>query len=112
MPHCPRDIIYALHNPMTDALMTRSSDMANIVQTYHDNLQKMNILPTDDPTHQAVEEEVLTHIPESQKFNSPESKLHSMLNQTHVAEVLKTSKNGTATGLDGLPYELWKALHA
>ena len=31
--------------------------------------------------------------------------------EPHVQEVLTKAKNNTATGIDGCPYELWKALH-
>ena len=85
--------------------------MAEIARTYHDNLQKAHLLPPDHPDRMAVQNTVLTQIPEHQKFANDMSELHTPLTYQQVANALLTSKNSTATGLNGIPYELWKALH-
>ena len=55
--------------------------------------------------------EVLQQIPEAQKFNAPNANINNLLNQNQVMAALHSSKNGMATSLDDLPYELWKLLH-
>ena len=50
------------------------------------------------------------HKPKSQKFNSPDADINHLIMQDQISMALHSSKNGTAMGLDGLPYELWKLL--
>ena len=41
----------------------------------------------------------------------PKAKLAKQLTREEVLNALKASSNGTATGINGIPYELWKALN-
>ena len=109
-PRKLRDVIYALHNPSTGRLTTKSSKMAEIAQQYHNELQQKELLEYNDPARSSAQLSVLSQIPDNQKLNTPDTELCTPLStdQTHTA--LLSSKNGTATGLDGLPYELWKTL--
>ena len=51
-------------------------------------------------------------IPDNQQMEEPTlTLLHQPATQSQIEEALQLSKNGSATGLDGCPYELWKALH-
>ena len=110
-PRKPRDIIHTLYDPTADKITMKSSDMAEIAWKYHDDLQSKNLLNYHDPERQAAQAEVLQQIPEFQKFNTPESDITNLITKDQVTVALHSSKNGTATGLDGLPYELWKLLH-
>ena len=54
---------------------------------------------------------VLNEIPQSQKFNAPNTDLHNPITEEQTRNALYTSKGGTATGLNGIPYEVWKHLN-
>ena len=110
-PQKPRDIIQSMLDPSSDKIMTKSSDMAEITRKYHNNLQLKQLLDYDLPERREAIREVLQQIPESQKFNAPEADINNLITTDQVIHALLTSKNGTATGLDGIPYELWKLLH-
>ena len=85
--------------------------MAEIGRTYHQELQ-------DDygpqPTHEEREEQIkrpLEAIPATQILEDPErTEMNNLLNEASVERALALARNGTATGMDGCPYELWKAL--
>ena len=109
-PRKPRDVIYALRNPITNDLTTRSSEMVRIAQHYHNELQQKDILDYRDHTRHEAQQSVLSQIPDTQKLTAPDTELHHPITTDQVCTALLLSKNGTATGLDGLPYELWKAL--
>jgi hypothetical protein len=85
--------------------------MAEIAREYHDNLQSKHLLHDTDPDRITAIAEVLQQIPVAQKLNVQNSDLQHLISQEQVTQALLTSKNGTATGLDGLPYELWRTLH-
>lgn len=87
------------------------SDIAEIACQYHNNLQLKDLLDYNDPEQQMAQTEVLQQIPEAQKFNAPNANINNLLNQNQVMAALHSSKNGMATSLDDLPYELWKLLH-
>lgn len=110
-PRCPHDPIYALHNPQTNNLTTRTSDMAEIAGHYHDKLQHLDLPIYNDPNCQTARLQVLHEIPPTQVLNDNNSLLNQPLTEELVTCALLDSKNGTATGLDGIPYELWKTLH-
>ena len=79
---------------------------------YHDKLQQADRPIYDDPHCQTARMKVLGEIPPDQTFNGPEFPLHSLITNNQVTKVLLASKNGTTTGLDGIPYEIWKMLHS
>lgn len=110
-PRRLRDIMHSLCNPSTNTLSSRSSKMAKIARDYHDNLQQENLLSPDNPNRMTAQHAVLTQIPEHQKFVDDSSELHTPITYQQVANALRASKNGSTTGLNGLPYELWKTLH-
>lgn len=110
-PRKPRDIIYSLRNPATDQIMTRSKGMTEIARKYHNDLQTCDLLPPDNPDRQTAQQTVLDAIPQSQKFSDPNSPVNHLITKNQVTEAIQSAKNGSATGLDGIPYELWKMLH-
>ncbi|TFY74811.1 hypothetical protein EWM64_g9201 [Hericium alpestre] len=87
--------------------------MANLAGSYHTELQDAGC----DTAHTPVEckantQSVLNAVPASQKL--PPDSFPSLATPVRLSEVectLFTAKSGTATGLDGLPYELWKKLN-
>ena len=89
----------------------RSDKMAELVKQYHDNLQEEGLNDPTSPEFSLKITKVLEEILEGQKFRSPEtSELNQGIMKDVVTEALRLSKNGSATGLDGCPYELWKEL--
>jgi hypothetical protein len=107
----PRDIIYKLKIPGQDQYATRFDKMAEVARTYHDNLQR------DSLSDQEAEERIteiqrsMNEIPQNQKLWNENSPLHSPLKEHHIQEALYASKTGSAAGIDGIPYEIWKNLH-
>ncbi|KAI9570053.1 hypothetical protein HD554DRAFT_2086409 [Boletus coccyginus] len=85
--------------------------MADTMKTYHDKLQQKDLLPPNDPKWQEAQQTVLDQISEQQKFVDNNSELHTPLTYAQIANALISFKNKMATDLNGLPYELWKALH-
>ena len=85
--------------------------MAEIAREHHSNLQSQHLLPPDHPERTSAINKVLQQIPEHQKLSDEHSELRDKISQEQVIHALMLSKTGSATGLDGLPYELWKSLH-
>ena len=88
--------------------------MAQLARDYHDNLQQDGLTtPVNDEAHEQALNEVLNTIPGDQLLQEPTyTPLNWCATHAQVEEALKLSKNGSATGMDGCPYELWKALHS
>ena len=109
----PRDAILRLKVPDSSPIRyeLRSDKMAELARHYHDTLQNDGLRElTDDGLEQKINA-VLEKIPEKQKFPTPESSdLSKGITKEVVEEALRVTKNGSATGLDGCPYELWKDL--
>jgi hypothetical protein len=110
-PRKPRDPIYALSDPTSNKITTKSSNMAEITRKYHDDLQSKHLPHHTDPERQTTITEVLQQIPNPQKFDVLDSDLCHLISQEQVSLARLASKNGSATGPDSLPYELWKTLH-
>ena len=89
----------------------RSDKMADLAKRYHDALQNNGI---EEPPSNGLDQKmnnILREIPEEQKFQNPRtSKLNKGITKDSVEEALRLAKNGSATSLDGCPYELWKEL--
>ena len=109
----PRDVIHRLKIPDTEPARyeTRSDRMAELAKCHHEKLQNEDRPDLMNPDRARDLEEILENIPSSQKFPNPhDAELNSGVTTECVEEALKRAKNGSATGLDGCPYELWKEL--
>ena len=110
----PRNPIHRLKVPNTNPpQFERSSKrMADLARGHHDTLQDEDMLPNiDNDELTARMNNVLTAIPENQRLPAQhETALNSKVTEEQVNKALSLAKDGTATGLDGCPYELWKAL--
>ena len=109
----PRDLIRRLKipNSFPPKYERDSRRMANLARDFHENLQNdgLHNLPQEDLDLQTSI--ILDEIPEAQKMTEPlTSTLGSNLTESQTGKALHLAKNGTATGVDGCPYELWKAL--
>ncbi len=106
----PRDLLYHLKTPdMHQTMYERDSKrMAKMVRDYHQDLQRKDIgIEENGPDFAHKLNNALKEILENQKL-SEEQKENPEWNimQTQIKRALKLAKNGTATGLDGCPYEL------
>ena len=86
--------------------------MAEIARNHHDSIQDEDISPDENPKdYEMLLNEVLSEIPMSQRLEEPDNTTMSWkVTEDQVSKALHCTKDGTATGLDGCPYELWKAL--
>jgi hypothetical protein len=86
--------------------------MAKLARDYFNDLQQKNLTNFKDTLeHDQKLNNVLTEIPERQKLQEPQAtRLNWPVMQTQVDEAIHLGKNGSATGLDGCPYKLWKIL--
>ena len=109
----PRDLIKRLKVPNSDppTYERDSKRMANLARNFHENLQDEGLEDLADPELRT--NLILEEIPINQIIEEPDATaLDRKLTNAHVAKALHLSKNGSATGLDGCPYELWKTLNA
>src|SRR6266849_807730 len=85
--------------------------MVELARSYHQGLQNdAEPQPTDEERHREIRCS-LKAIPPTQTFENPwESNLNGLISENNVRNALKLTKNTMATGTDGCPYELWKAL--
>ena len=113
-PKKPRDTIPRLRVPNSAPhnYETRSDKMAELAKHYHDSLQNAGLEEYSSNRIKQNMTRILEEIPEEQKFRNPEiSTLNEGITRDVVEEALRLAKNGSATGLDGCPYELWKELN-
>jgi len=110
----PRNPIHRLKIPnTTPPQYERSSkQMAELARNHHDTMQNEDIdqnMSLED--YDTVLNDILYDIPENQRLEEPERTTMSWkTTEDQVHRALHRTKDGTATGLDGCPYKLWKAL--
>jgi exonuclease III len=107
----PRDYIRCLKIPNSDPpkYERNTKRMANLAKEYHDSLQRIELNRLDD--YEERINLILDEIPRNQKLPEPErSNLNRPITELQTEQALRGTKNRTATGMDGCPYELWKAL--
>ena len=107
----PRNLIRCLQSPGTNQYERSSVRMAELARNYHENLQ--NIAPPQPDGGRRAEhiQATLEAIPTAQKLNEPRnSPMNGLITESNVEKALGMTKNNSATGMDGCPYELWKKL--
>ena len=111
----PRDTIYRLKIPNSNPPQYErcTKNMAQLARNYHENLQQREQLPHHNQDENiALLERLLDEIPNNQKLdNQQQTAMNWPITQDQVLRAINLTKNGTATGLDGCPYELWKTLN-
>lgn len=106
----PRDYIPSLQVLASDppVFVHRSDEMSNLARTYHSNLQneQSHTSPIVRETEIRNSLDALTQrVPAAQH-----DRLALRLTTEDVRLALQSSHNGKATGINGIPYELWKLL--
>jgi hypothetical protein len=107
----PRDLIRHLKIPDSQPprYERNTKRMANLAKEYHENLQKVDMNQLEDFDERV--NLILEEIPGRQRLPEPrQSNLNYPLTEVQTEKALHCAKNGTATGMDGCPNELWKTL--
>ena len=110
----PRDHLQRLKIPRTipQKYESRSKGMARLAKQYHEELQEKDLDPTENERREQAMTNALDTIPNNQKFPHPQNSiLNRSVTEDFVSLALLKAKNGSATGMDGCPYELWKELN-
>ncbi|KAL1739216.1 hypothetical protein HDZ31DRAFT_27610, partial [Schizophyllum fasciatum] len=108
------DLIHALETgercPSSgDPIYEKKSDkMAELARKYHQDLQKDEHEPDHDQRERAITE-TLEHI-ELKLTDEKRDEMARPPTRDEIREALRLAKNGSAAGLDGIPYEMWKVL--
>ena len=110
----PKDLILQLKVPNSNPpRMERCTKcMATLAQNYHENLLHKGLgTPGNHPGYGPKIDNILKEIPTTQCLSKEQSQSFEWkIEPEHVREALLLVKNGSATSMDGLPYELWKEL--
>ena len=110
----PRDLILQLKVPDSNPPRFErcTKRMVNLARNYHERLQYEDLgIPGNRPDYNTRVKASLDEIPPCQcLFEADYYAFKWKIEPEHVREALLLAKNGSATGLDGLPYELWKHL--
>ena len=108
----PRDLIRRLKIPNSSptAYERDSGRMAKLAKEYHNNLQTTDLVP-DTVDHEERTSLILDEIPEHYTLSQTDAiAMNKTVTESQTERALNLSKNKSATGLDGCPYELWKKL--
>ncbi|KAG2105876.1 uncharacterized protein F5147DRAFT_522560, partial [Suillus discolor] len=85
--------------------------MAQIAHDYHESLQEDSLSDQEKDIRATEIRNTLREIPQAQKLQNENSPLHNPLKENSILKALYASKAGSAAGIDGIPYEVWKSLH-
>ena len=110
----PRDLIRRLQIPGSNPPQyeRNSERMAELARQYHENLQHAD-LPADQDDEEERVNLILNEIPKEQRLKDTDAAyINLQISETQTGRALHLSKNGSATGMDGCPYELWKKLRS
>jgi hypothetical protein len=108
----PRDYICQLKIPDTipQKYTCSSKNMANVAMKYQDKIQNANLSEDQNDSQESVGL-IMEDIPRNQTLDKPNaSALHHHITEAQTKWALDLSKSGSATRINGCPYELWKAL--
>jgi hypothetical protein len=110
----PRNLIHRLKIPNFNPLQYEQSSkwMAELACNHHNTMQDEDINQNMSPKEYDTKLcNILNDIPENQRLKEPDRTTMSWkVTEDQVSRALHCTKDGTATGLNGCPYELWKAL--
>ena len=89
-----------------------SKRMAELAHNHHDTLQNEDTTPEMDPNEfKERMNNLLRDIPATQCLEEPErTNMSWKITEDQVRKALHLSKDGSATSLNGIPYDLWKTL--
>ncbi|THH18572.1 hypothetical protein EUX98_g8936 [Antrodiella citrinella] len=110
----PRDVIFALKKPEPrrehePEYEIDSKKMSNLARNYHENLQEAE--PVINPLLRAEKTKALLDQIERKATDQQKEELKNELTENDVENALKKSQSGSAAGIDGATYDLWKTLN-
>ncbi|KAL1740806.1 hypothetical protein HDZ31DRAFT_21630, partial [Schizophyllum fasciatum] len=114
----PRDVIHALEKtgesaPSGEPLYEFKSDrMAELARNYHEDLQRDKPGECNAEEREQCIREALASIQDTRLDDEQAAELDKAIQYDEVTLALQFSKNTSAPGIDGIPYEFWKTLHA
>ena len=85
--------------------------MAELARDYHNNLLLDGLNTPADERETVISEVLASTLLKDTLPNTDKESMSHKLSEQDVCEALKSSKNGTSTGVSGLPYELQKILN-
>jgi ribonuclease HI len=109
----PRNLIRRFKIPNTNPPQYErdTRKMAELARDFHDNLQRDDPGCTNQLDLQVRTNLIMNEIPDEQLLPEPtNSALNWPLTEAQIEKALHSTKNASATGMDGCPYELWKTL--
>ena len=109
----PQDYLQRLKVPNSNPPQYEqdSHRMAELARNYHKNLQLADLGILNHEDFEMSMDILLERIPDSQTIDELEaSPLNWTAKESHTSKALQLTKNGSATGMDGCPYKLWKTL--
>lgn len=111
----PRDMIYALkkaanslHGDMV-SYEKCSVKMATLARDYHESLQEDYHNVTTEIREEKINKVLNTITARTTPVQR--EKLGAGISKLEITKALKKSKNSSAPGLDGIPYEFWKSIN-
>lgn len=107
----PRDMIHRLKIPKTNPPQYECNTrrMADLARKYHNELQLNDLENRNQHEFDTNIAPILNKIHKDQILKEPEAtKMYEQITEMQVDEAIHLSKNGSVTGMDGCPYELWK----
>ncbi len=113
----PRDIILSFEKEGTTGTSgektyeTDSARMADMARQHHMNIQRDEHGSRSTDERESDIEAALGSLDPTVSEHQI-TKLDATITYDECAQSLRCAKNGTAPGLDGIPFEVWKALHA
>lgn len=108
----PREYIHQLKIPDSNPpkYETRSERMAEIGRSAHEKLLTKGIHPNKVERDETIEQ-VLEEIQEEDKLDAEaKADMGKFIQDEEILLALKESANGSAAGVNGIPYEFWKML--
>lgn len=108
----PRDTILQLKIPGSHPprYEKRSKHMAELARDYHNNLLTEGLPGTSDEENR-IAAEVMGNLTTTTQM-ADKAMMAKFLTKNEIIQSLNTCPNGKATGINGLPVELWKHLNA
>ncbi|THH14525.1 hypothetical protein EUX98_g9603 [Antrodiella citrinella] len=109
-----RDVIFALKKPEPlredePIYELDSKKMSNLARNYHENLQEAE--PVINPLLRAEKTKALLDQIERKPTDQQKEESRNELTENDVENALKKSQSGSAAGIDGATYDLWKTLN-
>lgn len=105
----PREIIYSLTREGANGTeeVCKSCEMAELARDHHNRIQGEGL--ANEEVRRRTTDEILAEIT-AEADPEAAGNLEKRIQREEIEEAISKAECGKATGLDGIPYELWKTL--